>query len=1075
MTDRTDLAHDGNIAQRSSRIRRWALAGVGTLALVLGGIWGARDRIAANVIDRELAGLGLPAQYRIDSIGLGREVLSGVVVGDRVHPYLTIERIEIILRYGLGTPTIDRITLVRPRIYGRLRDGRVHFGALDRLLYAPTSGAPVRLPGWTLAVSDARGIIDSDWGALGFSADGQGRLSDGFAGTVGVVVPQARLEGCDLRKTTLFAHVTTQAGRPRIEGPLRTLGAACGGTRIAPAQANLAVAGDESLSNWTIGGRFGAGRIDFRPAAVVSAFAGEAGLRWRSEQASLSGRITLDLNGIVAPALHLAHVRLDGVVHARPALSTLDFRGDVAGTGLARGIAVRNAMDRFRSTAEGSPIAPLVDRIALGLARQEQGNRLAGAIGAHVDATGWRVAVPSLQLRGGHGGQAVVRLDQVAAVGGQGKSPELLGKFAMGGTDLPMVTGTMNAAGLRGTQVHLAIAPYTARGAALAVPNMAITQEPSGALNFTGTAALSGPLGQGRIDGLSIPVEGGVTPDGRVAFMRQCATPRFERLRFGTLDLARGAITVCPTGGAVVRTNASGVQISAALPGVVLHGVGEGLPIAVRSNAVRVNWPGTSTVNMLDVTRGADQFRLQSATLTSTGTTLGGTFSGGDGVMAALPAKFGAASGQWAVKAGQVMLSAGTFTLTDRTDPVRFFPVSAQDATLIMERGAVNADLRLVSAHAGEELAQVHAHHDLSSGQGHADLAIAGIAFHEADPKTHKPGFQPVDVSDLAKGVIANANGTIKGSARIAWNANAAGGGVSGTGRFSSDDFDFAAAFGQVDGLSGIVEFTDLIHLVTAPHQHLKIASINPGIEVINGAIDLDLHENQVVRVNRAQWPFEGGTLDLQPTELHFGVVEPRRFTLRIDGLEAGRFLQHMNMSNLSATGTFDGQLPLVFDVNGGRIVGGQLVSRARGGNVSYVGALSYRDLSPMANFAFKMLRSVDYKNMTIGMDGDLGGEVVTKVSFGGISQGQGAERNLVTRQLAKLPIRFDINVRAQFYELISTLRSLYDPSMVPDPRDKGLVDAQGRPLHNHGSVTVGVPAGGSGNIIQHQASGTKP
>ena len=130
-----------------------------------------------------------------------------------------------------------------------------------------------------------------------------------------------------------------------------------------------------------------------------------------------------------------------------------------------------------------------------------------------------------------------------------------------------------------------------------------------------------------------------------------------------------------------------------------------------------------------------------------------------------------------------------------------------------------------------------------------------------------------------------------------------------------------------------------------------------------------------------------------------------------------------------------------------------------------------------MANYAFKMLRSVDYRAMTIGLEGDLAGEIVTKVSFGGISQGKGAERNLITRQLSQLPIRFDINVRAQFYQLLGSLRSLYDPSMVRDPRDLGLVDAHGRPMHHHGTATVGaaIPAASTGGAIQPRASGTMP
>jgi hypothetical protein len=131
-----------------------------------------------------------------------------------------------------------------------------------------------------------------------------------------------------------------------------------------------------------------------------------------------------------------------------------------------------------------------------------------------------------------------------------------------------------------------------------------------------------------------------------------------------------------------------------------------------------------------------------------------------------------------------------------------------------------------------------------------------------------------------------------------------------------------------------------------------------------------------------------------------------------------------------------------------------------------------------MANFAFRMLRSVDYASMTIGMDGDLAGEVITRVSFGGIQQGKGTERNLITRQLAALPIRFDVNVRAQFYQLIGSLRSLYDPTLVRDPRELGLVDAQGRPIHHHGQVSVappGPPPSATSSSIQHQASGTMP
>eukprot|EP01037_Dinobryon_pediforme_P007818 gene7818-7884_t len=1103
MENRSDLANGdapgGNTpgdngpagAAPRRRVRRAVLAGAGVLALALGGVWGARERIASDLIDRQLAALGLPARYHIDSVGLGREVISAVTVGAAGHPALTIERVEIALRYGLTGPEIDRLTLVRPRIYGRVEAGGLHFGSLDKVLYAPST-APFKLPGWTLVLVDGRGRIDSQWGQLGLSADGTGPLADGFAGTMGLVVPDAHAgtgaQACHAARSTLFAAITTKKGRPMLSGPMRLGALDCAGTQMAAGRIDLDLAGDAALANWTIGGRLALGRIARGPQLTLAALGGEAGLRWDGARQALSGRITLDGRDLAAPALRLGGVRLDGVVHAGPGNGGIDIRGDLDGRGLARGPATVAALNAARGQLAGTPLAPLFDRATAALAREEPGSRLGGAIGLHADQAGWRVAVPGLILRGGHGagslgGQTLARVEQLAISGGDGRIPRLTGNFTTVGKDLPQISGTMmsgrgagtsgrGAGSLGGAQFYLTLAPYSAGGAQLAVPGMAVSQMGDGSIGFSGTIALSGPFSGGRIDNLQLPVEGGLAGDGQLALLRRCVRPGFDRLRAGTLDLARASVMVCPVGGAIVRAGSGSVTVGAAVPALEFNGRAGDAPLALRTGAGRLVWPGTSSLANVDVTLGkgadASHARLASVTLdpakatgggsiaSSIANSIGGSFAGGDVTMAALPASVGAAAGTWRLEGSRLTLAGGAFALSDRTLPARFAPVAARDVTMTLADGTVSAQARLVSPKVGADLARVALSHDISSGKGHADVTIDALTFRRATEKDKKPALQPADLTNLTTGLFALANGTIVGKARFDWNANAADGGLSGSGRFSSDDFDFAGDYGPVEGLSGTIEFTDLIHLVTAPHQRLKIASINPGIEVDNGVIDLDVHENEVVRLNRAEWPFEGGTLNLEPTELHFDVVEPRKFTLIVNGLAAGRFLQHINMSNLSATGTFDGRLPLVFDANGGRITGGRLVSRAPGGNVSYVGALSYRDLTPMANFAFKMLRSVDFRAMTIGLEGDLGGEVVTSVSFGGISQGKGAERNLVTRQLSRLPIRFDINVRSQFRHLMGTLSSLYDPSLVPDPRSLGLVDGQGRPLHHHGEATSG-------------------
>ncbi len=280
------------------------------------------------------------------------------------------------------------------------------------------------------------------------------------------------------------------------------------------------------------------------------------------------------------------------------------------------------------------------------------------------------------------------------------------------------------------------------------------------------------------------------------------------------------------------------------------------------------------------------------------------------------------------------------------------------------------------------------------------------------------PQLQPDDLTQLAKGIVANVRGEVTGEGRIDW---AADGGVTSSGMFSSEDLDFAAAFGPVRGASGTVEFSDLLNLTTAPGQKLRVASINPGVEVFDGEIEFQLRNGEVLAVAGGSWPFMGGRLNLRNVDLNLGADEERRYIFEIVGLDAAAFVSQMELENIAATGTFDGTVPIVFDAQGtGRIDTGVLVSRQPGGNISYVGELTYEDLSPIANFAFDALRSLDYSQMRVIMEGPLTGEIVTRVRFDGVSQGEGAKSNFITRRLAALPLQFRINIRAQFYQLLT-------------------------------------------------------
>ena len=114
------------------RCRRSIVLGAlaGLLLLAFAYAWMSRERIARDVISGELGRMGLPATYRIESIGTGSEVLRNIVIGDPKHPDLTIERVSLAIEPRWGIPGFGRITLQKPRLYGTYRGGKLNFGRI---------------------------------------------------------------------------------------------------------------------------------------------------------------------------------------------------------------------------------------------------------------------------------------------------------------------------------------------------------------------------------------------------------------------------------------------------------------------------------------------------------------------------------------------------------------------------------------------------------------------------------------------------------------------------------------------------------------------------------------------------------------------------------------------------------------------------------------------------------------------------------------------------------------------------------------------------------------------------------
>lgn len=1022
------------------RKRRWPkilLGFAGVLGVAILYAWITREDIADNIIASQLESMEIPATYEIESIGPGDQVLRNIVVGDPKRPDATIERAEVSIRYRLGFPRIGQVRLVRPKVYGSYRNGKFSFGSLDPLIFAKPEESSQGLPDMNLALVDGRGLLETDYGPVGIKADGKGNLRGGFAGILAVNAPHLAADGCELSRATLFGKLSVERARPRLSGPLRAALLSCPQERLMARNAavDLDLRGDADLAgldakfDWANGA---AGLGD----TALSGFNGEGDASWRNGNLALSYDVAV--RGVETSQIAAALLTGKGSLRGRAGMTRLDWEGDWEANGVHVGSGFDSTLRGIQNASEGTLIAPMAERIRIGLAREGRGSRLVAQTTFRKTPDGLSLMVPQASLRGGSGA-TLLSLSRFMAASGSKGPMRLSGNFVTGGLGLPQITGRIEQESEAGTQLSLAMAEYRAGGGSLAVPDMQLVLRPDGALGFAGRAEASGALPGGSAKGLVVPISGSWSAAQGLAVWRDCTEMRFDRLALAGLALERRGLTLCPPrGGPILLSNAAGTRIAAGSPGLDVVGhLGES-PIRIRSGPIGFAVPGVMNARNLDVVLGpqetATRFRLSNLDA-RIGKDVAGRFTGADFRLYQVPLDILDAVGDWRFASGRLSLSNASLRVEDREALDRFNPLIAKGASLDLFDNVITAHALLQEPKSGRDVTRLAIRHDLGSGTGRADLAVDSLVFDN--------GMQPDTLTGLALGVIANAKGTVTGEGRIDWDQSA----VKSGGRFSTKGLDFAAAFGPVKGASGTVVFTDLLNLVTAPGQRIKVASINPGIEVLNGELVFALRPGNILAIDSGTWPFMGGTLVMQPASLPMGAAETRRFVLEITGLDAGQFVDHMELANISATGTFDGTLPLVFDKDGGHLQGGMLTSRAPGGNVAYVGELSYKDLSAMANFAFDALRSLNYNHMTIAMDGDLTGDFVTRVRFDGVKQGGGTKQNFLTKQVAKLPVRFNVNVHAPFYKLITTFKSMYDPAFVRDPRELGLVDQHGRPV----------------------------
>jgi translocation and assembly module TamB len=1031
--DAQDITVPEGSSTRRLRPRRWRsriALGLGAAVLLgAGTAWLTRERIAGNVIDSYLQQSGVPATYDIVSIGPNAQVIENLVIGDPARPDLTVRRMVIETSVGWTGPVVRNVRVEGARLFASLRGGTFSLGALDPLVFTG-SDAPPALPAIDVTVSDARALVDSDYGRIGVKLEGSGRINDGFAGTLAATAPGIGVEGCRAETATLYGKLATDNGAPRLDGPLRIGGLVCGGASLAKADIGTLM---------SLNSDFSAAQADFRVTGARAAFAdvtgaglgGTAKVNWSPGRLALGH--DLALTGVASPQGSLTRLGAEGSWRGAADGSSGQWEGTLRGAGLAPANNIAANLAAARRGLDGTLLAPLIAQARGGVTRALDGASVRAEGIIRHKGTDASLIVPeaSLATRSGTRVLALSRLS--ARLGAQGVSG-LGGNFLAGGEGLPSINGRMQQQAGFWT-LRMAMADYAAGANRLALPRLTVRTTPAGTIAFDGLVTASGDLPGGAVNDLAVPLEGTWSSARGLAVGTRCTPLRFTKLALSGLALDGQQITLCPEGNGAILAYRDALSLAARTGPLNLAGTLGENPASLAANRVVLRYPQPFAIEGLAATIGTGDSEVRIAADSLTGSLAGdisGAFTGGTARLAAVPFDLDAITGRWSFADSILRLDNAAFTLSDRPaeGEARFVPLTANGASLTLADNRITADTLLRHPESGRGVANVAITHNLDTAAGRALLSVPGLVFDKT--------LQPEDLTYLAKGVIALADGTITGEGRVDWNGET----ITSSGTFGSGGFDLAAAFGPVRGLAGKIVFTDLINLTTAPDQTVTIAAINPGVEVLAGKVQFELKNGTLLSLEDARFPFMGGTLQMRPLVMDFSQPEERRYVFEIIAVDAATFVSEMELTNLSATGTFDGTVPIVFDANGnGRIEGGLLLSRAGGGNVAYIGELTYEDLGAMGNYAFSALRSLDYRQMRIGLAGDLAGEIITSFDFDGVRQGAGTSQNFITRRLAKLPIQFKINVRSQnFSQLAIIARGYSDPTAWGDPFDMGLL-----------------------------------
>jgi hypothetical protein len=1018
--------YEAVVMRRGGRWRRImsfvAIALLAVLVAALIAVWMARRSIATRVLEREFERREVQATYKLDRVGLRTQRISNLVIGDPKRPDLIARYAQVQLRVKWnGSVEVYRIVARGVRLRGRLVGGRVSWGQIDKLL-PPPSGKPFALPDFAVDVADTSISLGTPYGRVGFALEGAGNLTGGFKGRL--AVRSASLIPGRCRVTALRANVAVEvvARRPHVVGPIAVNRLNCPASRFDIVEPLFAV---DSRFNESFTDFDGSGRMAIKTLTAgengLAAFAGR--LTFKGDMDSVRGRVNLSARQSSVGAIYADRTRLNGRYRLGYTAGSFVMIGDYTAQSSQLDPSMLASVTGPLSAAAKTPIGPITTAMFNAISSTTRNFDATGKFRTVNFPGGGALRVDTANVRAANGARAEVSGGDGVTYYWPGNRFRIDGNIAMAGGGLPTGRVALRQPRNGGPISGVAqFAPYSAGGTRLAMAPIRFASARDGSTQLSTLVQFDGAIPNGRVEALRVPISGRLGAGGSLSVGTGCIVVGFNYLRSAAFEFGPTRLPVCPLGPALFYKPANGeAMFGARFTRPALNGRIGKSPLRVAAAGGEFQSKGFAFTNLaLKLGQAETPIIFDAARLNGTfrGSGINGEFSNARSTIGNIPVALSDIDGSWRLYNGDLTASGGLLASDRNSDP-RFYPLRSDNFRFSLANNRVRAGGTLRHPRSGTAVTEVAIEHAVDSGVGHANLNVPGLTFGER--------LQPEELTRLTEGVIALVQGTVTGRGRVNWSGS---GNVTSTGEFSTVGMSLAAPFGPVTGLSTTVRFSDLLGLETEPGQVATIQSINPGIMVENGVIRYQLLANQMVKIERGEWPFMGGRLVLQETVLNFGRPSAKRLTFEVVGLDAKTFVESLGFDQLAATGTFDGVLPMIFDESGGRIVGGRLDSRSPGGSLAWVGEMP--KLGFAQRIAFAALRDLRFRSMIIRLDGDLAGEFAARLSIDGVALGQtNRTQQIVRGLLSRLPLKLNVNIRGPFRALIATAKSLGDPRQV--------------------------------------------